>query len=169
MAKSNISNPILLQMKCPSCGAQLDINTDSDIMYCSHCGEKIFLENDVRIKARVEIEKDKNKYAYKKQVLDHKAAEQKLGLKLGIGLLVFGTLIPCSILGGFAISDHAKEKELKQIESQVEEYYLAGNYDAALFKANQLVFNSAFSSSDEWDQKREAWIDLINKANEDGK
>ena len=39
-----------------------------------------------------------------------------------------------------------------------------GNYDAALFKVNQLVFSGVMTSGDEWDYKREKWEELIEKA-----
>ena len=157
----------MYSMKCPACGAHLDFSDDIEVMYCKYCGEKIFLDNVERLIGKVVIKKSNDKYEYKKLKLEKKEEEQKRAIKLLLILFPVCFAIPGGILGGFAISDHAKVKELKLIEQQIEEYYVSGNYDAALFKANQLVYDGSWSDPEPWDKKREAWIELIEKSKEE--
>lgn len=70
----------IISMTCPKCGGELSIDKDSinDFCFCSYCGEKLFVEDNVirtehketiedlgRIKeAEIEIEKSKNETIY---------------------------------------------------------------------------------------------------------
>ena len=37
---------VVINLKCPSCGAELQLNADREVMYCSYCGSKILLKQD---------------------------------------------------------------------------------------------------------------------------
>ena len=36
----------MIEMKCPSCGANLSVEKEREMMYCDYCGAKIMLCND---------------------------------------------------------------------------------------------------------------------------
>lgn len=43
----------LISLKCPSCGAELNIEDGRDICFCTYCGAKILIEqSDEAVKAR---------------------------------------------------------------------------------------------------------------------
>ena len=43
----------LISLKCPSCGAELNIEDGRDICFCTYCGAKILVEqSDETVKAR---------------------------------------------------------------------------------------------------------------------
>ena len=33
-------------VKCPACGAELNVNSDREFSFCSYCGSKIMLNNE---------------------------------------------------------------------------------------------------------------------------
>ncbi len=55
----------LVNLKCPNCGAAIDIKEDQDFAYCSYCGgkvirktpsvQKVKIENPIKIDGKVEI------------------------------------------------------------------------------------------------------------------
>ena len=165
--KKNSSKTTLLQLRCPACGAQLDYEEDDiEVVFCKFCGEKILLDNEARLKAKVELQKHKDRMEMKKKKAEE---DEKWDKRIIIGFLVIGFGIPITILSICAISSAVEVHNLKKIEAQVEEYYMEGNYDAALFKAEQLVYTGSWTSGEPWDQKREAWIELIEKTKVENK
>ena len=36
----------ILELKCPRCGASLNIEEEREILFCQHCGAKLFLTDD---------------------------------------------------------------------------------------------------------------------------
>ena len=36
----------MVVMKCPQCGADLEVDPNRKIVYCNYCGSKIFIDND---------------------------------------------------------------------------------------------------------------------------
>lgn len=54
-----MSENIIHEMKCPSCGAQVYFTEEGqEYAYCSHCGTQVFKE-DTHFDKRVELEKHK--------------------------------------------------------------------------------------------------------------
>lgn len=54
-----MSENIIYEMKCPSCGAQVYFTEEGqEYAYCSHCGTQVFKE-DTHFDKRVELEKHK--------------------------------------------------------------------------------------------------------------
>lgn len=61
-------------MKCPACGATLDVEDEIDTFYCKYCGTKVIVEGQspevIKAKTKIkladkEIEKEKVKLDYK--------------------------------------------------------------------------------------------------------
>lgn len=63
----------LYQLKCPGCGAILDVdNTTIDVMYCKYCGSKILLDgqNDTTIKAKADIIMQKEDLQHRQRIAE---------------------------------------------------------------------------------------------------
>lgn len=70
----------LYQLKCPTCGATVEIEQDRKIMFCSYCGSKIYLDDGIK---RVEITKNINyhqTYTDEAKIREHERKE-KIQLK----------------------------------------------------------------------------------------
>ncbi len=54
---------------------------------------------------------------------------------------------------------------MKRVEIEVQEAIQAGDYDLAMIKVNQLRLDDGYSKTqtEAWDEKREAYIELIEK------
>lgn len=42
----------MYQLKCPSCGATIEVELDRKYMFCTYCGSKIYLDDNI---IRIEI------------------------------------------------------------------------------------------------------------------
>ena len=38
----------LVSIKCPSCGADLEINAEAKQAFCTYCGTKVFVDDEVQ-------------------------------------------------------------------------------------------------------------------------
>lgn len=38
----------LIDMTCPKCGAQMLVGMDKEMLFCSHCGGKLMIDNEVQ-------------------------------------------------------------------------------------------------------------------------
>lgn len=86
----------------------------------------------------------------------------------------FGFLILMFVLMGvmFSCSFDSKDKREEKLEAiveEIEEDMENGDYDSALFKANNLYYDRSWSSSkaDQWDERRQSIIEMIEKAKEE--
>lgn len=99
----------LLNLKCPNCGASLDIYNNIETFYCPNCASKLILEGQSKdtLDAKVQIHVIDKEYETKQRELELKhleelyreklAAENKrrsqildiIGWMIPIGLLVF--------------------------------------------------------------------------------
>lgn len=46
-----------INLRCPSCGAQLDISKDRKECFCSYCGEKILIDDEIN-RSEISIKKE---------------------------------------------------------------------------------------------------------------
>ena len=66
------------QLKCPNCGATLEVEDELDMFFCKYCGTKIIVDgrSDAAIKAKADIklaEKD-----IERRRMEHEFEERKL-------------------------------------------------------------------------------------------
>lgn len=158
---------VFIKLECPSCGADLQNINALNPGKCAYCGEKIIIDDSARMQAELqlkELEHEQIMFDKRQERRKEAARESRKNLKWAIPLLIFMILLPLSILGIGSYFDSKRIDRLHEIEEQVEEYYLAGDYDAALLKANQLVYDGTWSDSKVWDEKRENLIEVIEKA-----
>jgi DNA-directed RNA polymerase subunit RPC12/RpoP len=66
------------QLKCPNCGAELEIEDELDVFFCKYCGTKIIVEgrSDTAIKAKAditlaekEIERQRQEHEHEERVI----------------------------------------------------------------------------------------------------
>lgn len=38
----------LLAAKCPNCGANIELDKNRDVLYCSYCGTKIIVKDEIK-------------------------------------------------------------------------------------------------------------------------
>lgn len=95
-------------LKCPNCGAPIEIENDLDVFFCKYCGYKIILEGqtDAVINAKVCLKnmehKEKmcdKKYNYEKYKSEQKRKYKKSKTKLTI---ILSITIPLAFLMLFA-------------------------------------------------------------------
>lgn len=86
----------LVSLKCPSCGAELSVEEDRDICFCTYCGAKILIEqSDEAIKARSrerivnDITNKVNRYAQdRREYKEQKKKEDFKRMLISIGAMV---------------------------------------------------------------------------------
>lgn len=71
-----------VQMKCPSCGAGLEIDSDGITKFCPYCGTKLMFDADTLSALLVEREKTKQKRF--QSLLSHPES---------IGIIVWGVVM----------------------------------------------------------------------------
>ena len=161
----------LVSVKCPSCGATLNIDNGIDTCFCTYCGSKIFL-NDLQpenINARVrmkelqheEIMADKEQHH---EILVHELKQKKhKRVLLGLGIAIIACLALIIIVGLFSEnSDKKLDEQLSNIVAEIQIDLSNGDYDNALIKANSLYFTGSSNDYEKkWDNMREALIKAI--------
>lgn len=86
----------ILQLKCPSCGSELEVEDSLDTFYCKYCGTKIILadQSDQLIKAKVDIAKlSHEERMYKMQLEEEKRKDITEWKALAFGLLFIFVLL----------------------------------------------------------------------------
>lgn len=174
----------LFQMKCPNCGADLEIEDGIDSFYCKYCGTKIVLEGQsdevLKTKRRVKLmdkaHEMQKEYYKEKARQDKQRRQQELEdaeAQSGSGwvMLILIALIVAIFIGS-NISSNMKEKReterLNIIYSEIQTDISNKNYDSALVKANSLRWGLDGSDKKaQWDNTREDLIVLINDLKEE--
>lgn len=75
----------LITLKCPECGATLQLDQDRKECFCTYCGSKILLDEEIQ-KQDIRIEK---------RIIDEVAVEQEKTKRQDniIGLIIFTLII----------------------------------------------------------------------------
>lgn len=175
----------MIKLNCPNCNAALEAEDNLDMFYCKYCGAKIVLsgmskeayksrvrmkqmEHDERMKDK-DHEQERYRYEYVANENQRERKNKLLTATLPVMFPVIMMLIIFSVLGIIALQitleqRHADSK-IAKTEMELDTLIQDGDYENALFKANQLRYDSGISSDREkqWDEKRENYIELINK------
>lgn len=94
------------QMKCPSCGATLDIEDGIDTFYCKYCGSKVVVEGQspdvIKAKTKIkladkEIEKEKVRLDYRQRYLEFLPKLMKAYIYLIIAFLIAAGFVYLSL------------------------------------------------------------------------
>ena len=155
----------MMRLKCPHCDADLETKDGLDTFYCTYCGGKIMIEGMSKqaYKAKVSFKQMEHEEIIKDKEYEHEKFKIVQNEKEYIRSMLILILIPLIIFGGMVFSHKAKIYNLQKIEDQIYEEISVGNYDHALFLANQLHCDDNYSKdeSEVWDTKRENYIDMI--------
>ena len=172
-AKGNVP----IDGKCPNCSAPLELTYGKTVCTCRYCGTQIdvvtgkntidkvatFVGLQAQKFQEAEKEKQERERQFKKELANRPFHKKPAFLFIVLLLVVF-----CSIsILFFQIDSQRKatDAKLEALVVEVQDAITAGEYDAALIKANMIKDDSTFSfqGSDKWDQTREALIELINE------
>ena len=175
----------LKALKCPNCGAKLEVEDGLDTFFCKYCGNKIILEgqSEAAYKAKVnakKIEKDERIENKKMDLKLFKAKEDakdnKRATILG-GIIVFFFLLPgilfvFFIFGMPAIRSYQEDKEMKQQEAHLQQIVNEVSTDIynkdfanAYIKASQIKFeNGGEEKTNKWEETRKNVVAQIEAA-----
>lgn len=172
----------MISLKCPHCNADLDVENGLDTFFCKYCGGKIMLEgmSKAAYKARIhekdiihkehilekEIEQERYKMAYASKEKHKDWLKSILVPSLALILaFLFLILFPNYMHSSGKKEHEQKIEQLLALEAEVEQAYLDGNYEEALFKANQLYCDDGWSTEERnvWDKKRNTYISMIEE------
>lgn len=165
----------LIDLKCPCCNANIDIEDGIDTFYCKYCGTRIILEGQSRdsINAKVKIKefehveriKDKE-FAQERFRVEKENDQKRFELKWAYMPFILGGAIFLLVFGGLWLSSRRVVRNLENLSLEIESDYASGDYDSALMKANRLVYDADWSSDEEraWEKKRRFYIEMIEKA-----
>lgn len=162
-------------MKCPNCGASIDIEDGIDTFYCKYCGYKIILDgqSDAAINAKVRLKEVESNERIIRETIHLKHEENRVEKKtaliilcvcLFIGLL--GCSIPFIMMHRGNKGAEAQEKKLQAIVDEIMIDIDNGDFDEARVKANMLYWDSEYTSrpKKKWDQTRKEILKQIDKA-----
>nr|DAU38226.1 MAG TPA: DNA-directed RNA polymerase [Caudoviricetes sp.] len=165
-------------LKCPQCGANLEVENDLDVCYCKYCGCRIMVHgrSDEAYKAEAKIKG----MAHEEAMLDKQIAFEKYKMDvekekeetvkrhnkhvlIGMGVTYAVLIIVLCILGARSVSKCTKE--LNAYVKQAEEEMNAGDYEAAYNTAEYIKwYNSSSEKYEKWNKIRENLIDDIMEA-----
>ncbi len=176
----------IYQLKCPACGASVEVEKGRESCFCSYCGTKIYVDDEVH---RVEITQNINyhktytdeakirKVESEERMHEREYAEKRAERKdkkwsaLGTVLIVLVCVIGYFVLfnGYFDSEKEAsdrQEAELQAIVDDIMQDIEDGNFDAAYIKAEKIRYTENWSSEieDKWDATRKEIIKQIEKA-----
>lgn len=167
---------------CSHCGAKIVLEGMSDAGYNARVKIKEFalvereLEHKERIRSK-EIEQEERIKAHeikrdiRRDLLKYFKSDN--GVVIAVILALF--IICIVILIGTKISSCSSrlavkqsEKNLEKIEKDIEDAFLAGNYDAAEIKINQLRLDEGDTEDiSKWDDKRNYYSQMLEKKRKD--
>ncbi|MBR4361783.1 MAG: hypothetical protein IKP42_03450 [Ruminococcus sp.] len=180
----------IFKLDCPYCGANLECKDGLDSFYCMYCGGKVMLEGmskdayiaKVKIKKmehdleaatsyyNYETEMKNMEYEHESNLKKIEKEHEKLKIQTNhkqtiILISIMFSLVIISLIGleiPFFVS-RAKVHSLEKLETEIMQDIADKDYDSALFKANQLYYDSDWSSKEKeaWDAKRENYIGII--------
>lgn len=167
----------LVQMKCPNCGADLDVEDGIDSFFCKYCGTKIVLEgqSDAVVKAKSRIrtmdkigEMQKEYHRQKAEKARREAEERKKMLPVILGVCAALFVFIFAMMYFVGIRPEQKETErLEAIYTEVQTDIANGDYTSALVKANTIRWNGdGIDKRRQWDKTREELIGIIEDLQE---
>ena len=175
--------------KCPACGASVEAEKGRETVFCSYCGTKIHIDDEVR---RIEVTKNVNyrktytdeaklrKIESEERMHERELAEKRGGKRhfaaLGICvtvcfvallLVTFGVgLVNESASNATKKASDAQEQELQMIADEAMQNIADGRFAEAYINAEKIRYteSGSYLIRDKWDTVREEIIKQIEKA-----
>ena len=165
----------LVTLKCPNCGADIEIENGIDTFYCKYCGNKIILDgqSDAAINAKVRMKELESNERIKKEKLNYKREKKekadKEANKVGIVILVILALTFLVMFSVIFLGNKGAKDQEKKLQATVDEIMVDidnGDFAEARVKANTLYWDSSWTSEPKkkWDQTRKEILKQIDKA-----
>ena len=145
----------LITVRCPHCGANLNVDDGLDTFYCQFCGTKIFLDelSDAAYDAKTKVKNMQHqetmadkKYDYKKFKIASKFRERSQDFKYAILFFVIPMLILSLMFGYMKASSNREEVKLQKIVEEVQEDIKNDDFDSAYVKAQSIVYTADWSN-----------------------
>ena len=168
----------LITLKCPNCGATLEIENGLDMFFCKYCGHQIMLTNLSRevIRAKTKM----IRMEHEEHILNKKHAQERYKIesenkneKHSV-LMVFGWFAPLLLIVGviMVVGNAGVKKQEAALQATLAEVIVDiqnGDYDSATIKANTLYWDSDFTreGKEKWDSTRRAVLIEIEQAKKD--
>lgn len=164
----------IITLRCPNCGAGLEIDNGIDTFYCMHCGHRIIMENMNKeaIRARVKLkgmEHDERLVDKYQQHERYKIESENKKDRRFWSILIGGWLFILLIVGVVqVVGNNGAEKQEQKLQSIVDEIMIDidnGDFAAAYIKANLLYWDSGWTNEgkDKWNATRKAIIKQIQE------
>ena len=169
-----------VELKCPNCGAILEIEDSVDTFFCKYCGEKIMIEgqSNATIEAKVKIKNMEHKERIKNKQYDQERFKMEFKEKTKsrsskFGFMSLGAIILLSMIMIFFGNVGAKNQH-EELQLLVDEIMIDmenENYKNAYIKANLLYWDDSYTSEgeDKWNLTREAILNVIAEAEKESK
>lgn len=166
-------------LKCPQCGANLEVENDLDVCYCKYCGCRIMVHgrSDEAYKAEAKIKG----MAHEETMLDKQIAFEKYKMdvekekdrtemrrlkKISILAVMSWVMLAVIIVISSKIDTAKNTKKLNSYVKQAEEEMNAGDYEAAYNTAGYINWYDEYDSEKqkEWNFTRKRLVDKIMEA-----
>lgn len=165
-------------LKCPQCGANLEVENDLDVCYCKYCGCRIMVHgrSDEAYKAEAKIKG----MAHEEAMLDKQIAFEKYKMdvekekdrtemrrlkKISILAVMSWVMLAVFIVISSKIDTAKNTKKLNSYVKQAEEEMNAGDYEAAYNTAEYIKwYNNDSEKNKKWNFTRERLINEIMEA-----
>ncbi len=158
-----------VSIKCPECGASLDVEEGRQQIFCSYCGTKVMVQNDNEYIYRhideasiKQAEADKIVQLRKLEIIERKRAEAakvkrvKIIVSILVGILGIGLMIAGAGMGGLVgllvlegvmfiwiLSDKDKEDDELDFGDKVKVPSGISGYESKSYSAIEAMFISA--------------------------
>lgn len=172
----------LIQLRCPNCGAELEIENGIDSFFCKYCGTKILLHGQSKdaIKSKTKLkmmdkvhEMQQTHYQQQlvKEEIKRKKAEQDR--KNSMKALMIMLVVAAAFFIGIHFFDKSEENKsnaevakLTAIYEEIQQDIQDGNYTEARLKTNNLYYTSNYSGEikKQWDNTRKELLKIIDEA-----
>lgn len=169
MGKERVMAIRFVSIKCPECGASLDVEEGRQQIFCSYCGTKVMVQNDNEYIYRhideasiKQAEADKIVQLRKLEIIERKRAEAakvkrvKIIVSILVGIIGIGLMIAGAGMGGLVgllvlegvmfiwiLSDKDKEDDELDFGDKVKVPSGISGYESKSYSAIEAMFVSA--------------------------
>lgn len=169
----------LIQLRCPNCDAFLEVEDGLETYFCSYCGTKILLDgqSDAALSAKTKLKlADKailmreKRYEQRRFELEHDVKSKRnfllLTVVVAVGLFLFMMIGLEIAISKERDSIRNENDRLEALLNEIKDDIANGEYDEASLKIPGLRYTLTPGSNEyavQWDEKREAMIEIIQR------
>lgn len=157
------------QIKCPACGGTIMIDESRAVLFCPYCGIKMpkkeeALDKIIRHEQHMQQFEEEIRQRKVKEGIEAEERDRKSTMRIVIGCVIVAIAIGIVFFLGIR-GENKSEEKLQALVTEIQADMEAGNYDVALFKAEQLQWpHSDLEGKNRWNKQREALKKVIKEA-----